>query len=55
MIKNLKNMKSVLRTRITLSKLLTKHQNVYSKSKGDLGHTDLVQHKINTVRAVPIR
>jgi hypothetical protein len=48
-------MKNVLRTRITLSKLLAKHQNVYSKSKGDLGHTDLVQHKINTVRAVPIR
>jgi hypothetical protein len=36
--------------------LLTKHQNVFfSKSKGDLGHTDLVQHKINTGSAVPIR
>jgi hypothetical protein len=39
-------------------KLLTKHQNVvsfFSKSKGDLGHTDLVQHKINTGSGVPIR
>ena len=27
----------------------------FSKSKGDLGHTDLVQHKINTGSAVPIR
>ena len=36
--------------------MLTKHQNVFfSKSKGDLGHTDLVQHKINTGSAVPIR
>ena len=50
-------MKNVLRTRITSSKLLAKHQNVFffSKSKGDLGHTDLVQHKINTGSAVPIR
>jgi hypothetical protein len=50
-------MKNVLGTRITSSKLLTKHQNVvfFSKSKGDLGHTDLVQHKINTGSAVPIR
>jgi hypothetical protein len=49
-------MKNVLRTRITSSKLLTKHKNVFfSKSKGDLGHTDLVQHKINTGSAVPIR
>ena len=38
-----------------LAKLLTKYQNVFSKSKGDLGHTDLVQHKINTGSAVPIR
>jgi hypothetical protein len=28
---------------------------IFSKSKGDLGHTDLVQHKINTGSAVPIR
>ena len=37
--------------------MLTKHQNVFffSKSKGDLGHTDLVQHKINTGSAVPIK
>jgi hypothetical protein len=36
--------------------LLTKHQNVFfSKSKGDLGNTDLVQNKINTGSAVPIR
>ena len=27
----------------------------FSKSKGDLGHTDLVQHKSNTGSAVPIR
>ena len=27
----------------------------FSKSKGDLGHTDLIQHKINTGSAVPIR
>jgi len=38
-----------------LAKLLTKYQNVFSKSKGGLGHTDLVQHKINTESAVPIR
>jgi hypothetical protein len=38
-----------------LAKLLTKYQNVFSKSKGDLGHTDLVQHKINTGSAVPMR
>jgi hypothetical protein len=36
-----------------LAKLLTKYQNVFSKSKGVLGHTDLVQHKINTGSAVP--
>lgn len=36
-------------------KLLTKYQNVFPKSKGDLGHTDVVQHKINTGSAVPIR
>ena len=49
-------MENVLRTRITSSKLLTKHQNVFfSKSKGYLGHTDLVQHKINTGSAVLIR
>jgi hypothetical protein len=29
-----------------LAKLLTKHQHVFSKSKGDLGHTDLVQDTI---------
>jgi hypothetical protein len=28
---------------------------VFSKSKGALGHTDLVQHKINTGSAVPIK
>ena len=28
---------------------------VLSKSKGALDHTDLVQHKINTGGAVPIR
>ena len=56
MITNLRNMKNVLRTRITSSKLLTKHQHVFfSKSQGDLGHTDLVQHKNNTGSAVPIR
>ena len=56
MIKNLKNKKNVLRTRITSSKLLTKHKNVFfSKSKGDLGHTYLVQHQINTRSVVPIR
>jgi len=38
-----------------LAKLLTKYQNVFSKSKGELGHTDLVQHKINTGSGVPIR
>jgi hypothetical protein len=49
-------MENVLRTRITSSKLLTKHQNVFfSKSKGYLGHTDLVQHKSNTGSVVPIR
>ena len=37
-----------------LAKLLTKYQNVFSKSKGDLGHTDLVQHKINTGSAVRV-
>ena len=38
-----------------LAKLLTNYQNDISKSKGDLGHTDLVQHIINTGSAVPIR
>ena len=47
------NRKNVLRTRITSSKLLTKY--VISKSRGALGHTNLVQHKINTGSAVPIR
>ena len=43
-------------------KMLNKHENwrkeskkYFSKSKGDLGHTDLIQHKINTGSAVPIR
>jgi hypothetical protein len=49
-------MKNVLKTRITSSKLLTIHQNdFFSKSKGDLGHTDLVQQKSNTGSVVPIR
>ena len=38
-----------------MAKFLAKHQNVFSKSKGDLGHTDLVQDKINGGSGVPIR
>lgn len=35
--------------------LLLKHQNVFAKSKFDLGRTDLVQHKIDTGDHKPIK
>ena len=38
-----------------LSKLLRKHQQVFSTSKTDLGKTNLVKHKINTGNAAPIK
>jgi hypothetical protein len=37
-----------------LGKIVNKIPKCFLK-KGDLGHTDLVQHKINTGSAVPIR
>ena len=41
--------------RATLVQLLNKYQNSFSKSSDDIGHTDLVQHSINTRDAAPIR
>ncbi len=38
-----------------LKKLLNKHSELFSKSKEDLGLTDLVEHHINTGDARPIR
>ena len=35
--------------------LLMKYQHIFSKSKSDLGCTDLVRHKINTGLAPPIK
>ena len=38
-----------------LTELLIKYQDAFSKSATDIGFTDLVQHKINTGTALPIR
>ena len=38
-----------------LAELLTKYQDVFSKSADDLGRTDRVQHRISTDNANPIR
>jgi hypothetical protein len=37
------------------TELLIKYQDTFSKSATDIGFTDLVQHKINTGTALPIR
>ena len=37
------------------TELLIKYQDAFSKSATDIGFTDLVQHKINTGTALPIR
>ncbi|KAL3862869.1 hypothetical protein ACJMK2_008815 [Sinanodonta woodiana] len=38
-----------------LRKLLCKYESVFAKSKSDLGRTNIVQHKINTGNANPIK
>jgi hypothetical protein len=38
-----------------LTELLIKYQDAFSKSATDIEFTDLVQHKINTGTALPIR
>ena len=35
--------------------LLLKHENVFSKDDYDLGHTNLVEHTIDTGKAKPIK
>ncbi len=37
------------------AELLLKHQKAFAKDDNDLGHTDLVQHRIDTGDARPIR
>lgn len=41
--------------RLILKNLLWKHQNIFAKSKGDLGVTDVVKHLKNTGDVVPIK
>ncbi|CAC5379272.1 unnamed protein product [Mytilus coruscus] len=36
-------------------RLLQKHSNAFAKSKNDLGCTDMIQHKINTGNAAPVK
>ena len=56
MIKNLNEHEKCIKNSNHIVKIVNKTpQCFFSKSKGDLGHTDLVQHKINTGSAVPIR
>ena len=38
-----------------LAKLILDYQQVFAKSADDLGHTNLVQHTINTGSAIPVR
>jgi hypothetical protein len=38
-----------------VEQLLFKYQHIFSKSKSDLGNTDLIKHKINTGLAPPIK
>jgi transposase InsO family protein len=39
----------------TFREFLVTHQSVFAKSKGDLGRTNVVKHKINTGTAVPVK
>jgi hypothetical protein len=39
----------------TLKMLLFKHADLFSKSKEDIGVTDLVEHRIHTGNAIPVR
>ena len=56
MIKNLNEHEKCIKNSNHIVKIVNKTPiYVISKSKGALGHTDLVQHKINTGSAVPIR
>ena len=41
--------------RIKWKGISLKHQNVFAKNKSDLGKTDLVQHRINTGNAHPVK
>lgn len=41
--------------KLSFKNLLLKHQNIFAKSKGDLGVTDIIKHQINTSDAVPIK
>jgi len=41
--------------KVKFCNLLIKHQNVFAKSKYDLGRTDIVQHKIDTGDSKPIK
>ena len=58
MIKNLNEHEKCIKNSNHIVKIVNKTPKCFfffSKSKGDLGHTDLIQHKINTGSAVPIR
>ena len=56
MIANLNEHEKCIKNSNNIVKIVNKTPKyVFSKSKGALGHTDLVQHKINTGSAVPIR
>jgi hypothetical protein len=54
-IKNLNEHEKCIKNSNHIVKIVNKTPKyALSKSKGALGHTDLVQHKINTGSAVPI-
>jgi hypothetical protein len=56
LIKNLNEHEKCIKNSNHIVKIVNKAPKYFfSKSKGHLGHTDLVQHKINTGSAVPIR
>ncbi|CAG2217067.1 unnamed protein product [Mytilus edulis] len=40
---------------LQFQRLLQKHSNAFAKSKNDLGCTDMIQHKINTGNATPVK
>ncbi|CAC5419105.1 unnamed protein product [Mytilus coruscus] len=40
---------------LQFQRLLQKHSNAFAKSKNDLGCTDMIQHKINTGNAAPVK
>ena len=56
MITNLNEHEKCIKNSNHIVKIVNKTPKyVFSKSKGALGHTNLVQHKINTGSGVPIR